>query len=59
MSNPTATTAYFCTYKNRETKGWQKSREYSTMKEMMHAMLSYIEAHPVTTVQFQTRIVYI
>ena len=53
------TEVYFCTYKNRETNGWLKSREYPTIDMLMDKMKPYMVKHPRTTVQFQTRMVYI
>jgi hypothetical protein len=50
---------YFCTVKNKETKEWQKSHEYSTMSMLLEKLGSYLENHPNTQVSFQTRTVYI
>lgn len=45
---------YFCTYKNGATYGnWAKSREYTTVGELLTAMQPYLEKHPMTTVQYQ------
>ena len=59
MSNPEPKVVHFCSYKNRETKGWQKSREYDSIKALMTAMMPYMENHPNTTVQYLTRTVYV
>lgn len=58
-SNPKPSVEYFCTYKNKETNGWQKSRSYTSIDILMDKMKPYMENHPNTTVQFQTRTVYI
>lgn len=50
---------FFCTYRNRETKGWAQSHEYPTVDILMDKMKPYMKSHPNTTVQFQTRTVYI
>ena len=57
-TKPTATavTAYFCTYKNAETKGmWRKSREYQSVNELLNAMSSYLTENPRTLVQYQSK----
>lgn len=58
-TNPQPRTAYFCTYKNGKTNGWQKSREYMSMGQLLSAMTKYLVAYPHTSVTFQTRIVYV
>lgn len=59
MSKSTSTTVHFCTYRNRETQGaWRQSKEYKSMRDLLNAMLPYLEKHPFTTVSYQTRVVY-
>ena len=55
-----ATTAFFCTYMNRaDTKGeWRKSREYSSIEELLKKMAPYLAKYPRTTVTYQTREIY-
>ena len=55
-----ATTAFFCTYMNRaDTKGeWRKSREYSSMKDLLAKMTPYLTKYPRTTVTYQVREIY-
>lgn len=57
-NKPQAHSAFFCTYKNGTTNGWQKSREYKDMPSLLDAMKVYLSKYPTTTVQFQTRTVW-
>lgn len=52
------TTAFFCTYKNAETKDWRTSKEYASMNDLLRAMLPYLVSHPRTQVTYQTRNIY-
>lgn len=54
-----ATTVFFCTYKSAETKSeWRKSKEYKSMRDMLGAMLPYLEKYPNAQVTYQTRNIY-
>lgn len=57
--NAKQSTEFFCTYKNRTTNGWRKSRSYNNIADLMDAMKDYMEKHPNTTVQYQTRTVWL
>lgn len=57
--NTKPTIVFFCTYKNKETKDWQKSREYQSVISLMNAMAKYLESHPTIAVQFQKIVVYV
>lgn len=50
-----AKTVYFCSYKNKQTNGaWRKSREYSSVEDLLKAMTAYLTENPRTTVQYNT-----
>lgn len=44
---------HFCTYRSSSKEAWVRSKDYKSVRDLMAAMLSYVEKHPTLEVTYQ------